>query len=96
MNARKAQHCAGPDQRVVCDGTTSRMLDEWAAARAALAEMERAEHPDITDARGRVWSWWRGDLYRHTVQEGEFHPNPRITAGYTMAWPREHVEAVTA
>lgn len=35
-------------------------------------------HPDVTDAEGRVWSWWKGDLYRH----GD------------MAWPRHHIEVV--
>jgi hypothetical protein len=38
---------------------------EWRAIRAELAALERAEHPDITDRHGRVWSWWKGDLYRH-------------------------------
>jgi hypothetical protein len=42
-----------------------RMVDEWATARAALAELERAEHPDITDRYGRVWAWKSGDIYRH-------------------------------
>lgn len=43
-----------------------RLLDKWQAARVALQELERAEHPDITDRFGRVWAWrGRGDLYRH-------------------------------
>lgn len=42
------------------------LLSEWQAARAQLAGIERAEHPDITDHLGRVWTWrGRGDLYRH-------------------------------
>lgn len=41
------------------------LVSEWQAARAELAELERAEHPDITDRFGRVWTWWKGDLYRH-------------------------------
>lgn len=41
------------------------MIDNWQAARAELAAIERAEHPDITDHHGRVWTWWKGDLYRH-------------------------------
>jgi hypothetical protein len=41
------------------------LLARWTAARAALAELERAEHPDTTDHHGRVWTWWEGDLYRH-------------------------------
>ena len=43
----------------------SRLLADWQAARAALAEIERAEHPDITDRFGRVWTWRWGDLYTH-------------------------------
>ena len=33
--------------------------------RAALVALERAEHPDVMDRFGRVWTWWKGDLYRH-------------------------------
>jgi hypothetical protein len=44
----------------------TRLINEWQSARAQLAELERAEHPDITDRHGRVWTWCgRGDLYRH-------------------------------
>lgn len=58
--------------------TVGRLIGEWQAARAALAEMERAEHPDITDRHGRVWTWKpdRGDVYVH---DG-------------LAWPRRFVE----
>ncbi|MFH8805258.1 hypothetical protein ACH4F6_37910 [Streptomyces sp. NPDC017936] len=44
-----------------------RLIDEWRTAREALAELERAEHPDITDRFGRVWTWktGRGDIYVH-------------------------------
>lgn len=46
--------------------TVSRLIADWQDARTALAELERAEHPDITDRHGRVWTWrGRGDLYRH-------------------------------
>ena len=42
------------------------LIADWQAARAALAAVERAEHPDITDGHGRVWTWFgRGDTYRH-------------------------------
>jgi hypothetical protein len=51
------------------------LIDEWLAGREALREIERAEHPDITDTLGRVWVWWKGDLYTH---DG-------------MAWPQEFV-----
>jgi hypothetical protein len=45
--------------------SVGRLLAEWIALRAELAEMERAEHPDITDRHGRVWSWVSKNLYRH-------------------------------
>jgi hypothetical protein len=41
------------------------MVEDWRATRAELAALERAEHPDITDRRGRVWIWSSGDLYHH-------------------------------
>jgi hypothetical protein len=47
------------------DGPASLLVREWQTARAALAEVERAEHPDVVDRFGRVWSWVSGDLYRH-------------------------------
>ena len=44
-----------------------KLIDEWRALRAELAEIEAAEHPDITDSYGRVWVWkpGGGDLYSH-------------------------------
>jgi hypothetical protein len=46
--------------------TVTGLLAEWQVARAVLADLERAEHPDVTDRLGRVWVWrGRGDLYRH-------------------------------
>lgn len=42
-----------------------RMLDDWSAARAELAAIERSEHPDITDEHGRLWTWKFGDVYSH-------------------------------
>ncbi|MFB8401126.1 hypothetical protein [Streptomyces sp. NPDC055912] len=41
------------------------LIDEWQRLRSEIAEMERADHPDITDRHGRVWTWWKGTLYRH-------------------------------
>lgn len=42
------------------------LITSWQAARALVAEIERAEHSDITDRHGRVWTWrGRGDTYRH-------------------------------
>jgi hypothetical protein len=41
-------------------------IQKWQAARAALAEMERAERPDVTDGYGRTWQWFgRADTYAH-------------------------------
>jgi hypothetical protein len=36
---------------------------------ALNAEVEATLTPpaDITDDQGRVWTWWKGDLYRHGV-----------------------------
>lgn len=42
-----------------------RLLGEWQGARETLLDLERAEHPDITDRHGRVWSWRHRDLYWH-------------------------------
>ncbi|MFE5159094.1 hypothetical protein ACFRNT_11275 [Streptomyces sp. NPDC056697] len=41
------------------------LIGEWQQLRAELAAVERAEHPDITDRHGRVWTWKAKDLYRH-------------------------------
>lgn len=41
------------------------LITSWQAARAELKALEAAEHPDITDAFGRVWVWKARDLYRH-------------------------------
>jgi xanthine/CO dehydrogenase XdhC/CoxF family maturation factor len=46
-------------------GLLAPLIDEWREARRELAEMERAEHPDIVDHHGRAWTWVSGDLYRH-------------------------------
>jgi hypothetical protein len=43
----------------------SKLIADWQGARAALGEIERAEHPDITDRHGRVWTWVSKTLYRH-------------------------------
>lgn len=42
-----------------------KLIASWQSARAALAEIERAEHPDIVDRHGRTWTWVSKDLYRH-------------------------------
>lgn len=42
------------------------LIAQWQETRAALAELERAEHPDIIDRFGRAWTWFgRSDTYRH-------------------------------
>jgi hypothetical protein len=55
---------------------TAKMVSDWLQLRADLAAVERAEHPDLTDHHGRVWTWVAGDLYRHCG----------------MAWPRHSIE----
>jgi hypothetical protein len=55
-----------------------RLLADWHATRAELAAIERAEHPDVVDRHGRVWTWWKGDLYRHDD---------------TLAFPLEMIQA---
>ncbi|MFF3312530.1 hypothetical protein [Streptomyces sp. NPDC002952] len=52
------------------------LMGRWLSARAALAAIEHAEHPDIVDHHGRVWTWWKGTLYRHCG----------------LAWPRVFIE----
>jgi hypothetical protein len=46
-------------------GPVAALIDDWQEARKALRAIEEAEHPDITDVLGRVWKWWKGDLYVH-------------------------------
>jgi hypothetical protein len=53
------------------------LIDEWRVARAALRETSKADHPDLTDVFGRVWTWVAGDLYRHD----------------SMAWTSEMVKS---
>ena len=55
------------------------MLAEWQALRAELRAIEEAEHPAFTDQFGRVWTWWKGDLWHHDD---------------TLAMPRDMVEAL--
>lgn len=46
-------------------GPVEPLVDRWLATRAALAEIERAEHPDVVDGYGRVWHWKFGEVYSH-------------------------------
>ena len=57
-------------------GPADGLVRHWLTARAALAELERAEHPDVVDRYGRAWSWVSGDLYRHDC----------------LAWPLDDIE----
>lgn len=34
-------------------------------AERGISAVERAEHPDVVDHHGRVWTWKDGDLYVH-------------------------------
>lgn len=43
----------------------SELVDEWTALRVEAQAFERAEHPDVTDVLGRVWTWKSGDIYTH-------------------------------
>lgn len=46
--------------------SVSALIGRWTSARAELAAIERAEHPDIVDQHGRTWTWFgRSDTYRH-------------------------------
>ena len=45
--------------------TPSALIARWQQLRAELTELERAEHPDLTDRFGRVWVWRGRDLYVH-------------------------------
>lgn len=41
-------------------------VDNWRFYRQQLEEIERAEHPDVTDGYGRTWRWFgRGRTYVH-------------------------------
>jgi hypothetical protein len=80
------------------------LIDEWRAARSELAEIERAEHPDIIDHHGRIWTWISGDLYRHCqlawperfIRAPHGLPSPRLADNpnyrlceiCTKEWPR--------
>lgn len=54
--------------------TITELIVNWQDARARLLELERAEHPDIVDRHGRMWTWrGRGDLYRHCGNAAPAH-----------------------
>ncbi len=68
---------------MLAKATMEKLLAEWTALREQIAETERAEHPDITDRFGRVWVWWKGDLYRHCNQciPGEWITSTELPIG---------------
>lgn len=68
----------------------ARVVDEWQTLRADLAALEAAEHPDIIDVNGRVWSWWQGDLYT-TPRPDIYPPTPERPEGGRAAWPRDFI-----
>lgn len=65
--------------------------DRWCTQRAEMddliaeaTELRRKVCPDeITDTEGRVWTWWKGDLYRC--------PMPHLGPDYTAAWPKSFI-----
>jgi hypothetical protein len=66
------------------------LLSDWQTARAKLAELERLEHPDIVDVNGRIWTWWKGTLYR-TPRPDIYPPTPERPEGGKAAWPRHFI-----
>lgn len=70
--------------------SVARLISEWQTARAELAALEHAEHPNIVDVKGRVWTWWKGDLYR-TPMPDVYPPTPERPEGGKAAWPRHFI-----
>jgi hypothetical protein len=60
----------------------SNLLRQLVYTRALLRELEAAEHPDITDRFGRVWTWRDEDIYAHDVMAWSLdsitHPDVRL------------------
>jgi hypothetical protein len=77
------------DRRTITEGrrVSSTLVTEWQALRTVIAEMEAAEHPDITDALGRVWTWIPGG-----ARDRDGNNMSTLYGHDGMAWPREHVE----
>lgn len=55
-------------------GGIAKILADLEALNAEV-EATLITPPDITDNEGRVWAWWKGDLYRH---EGKAWPKAFI------------------
>lgn len=47
-------------------GGIARIIADLDALNAEV-EATLTTPPDVTDSQGRVWTWWKGDLYRHGV-----------------------------
>jgi hypothetical protein len=77
------------DRRTIAEGrrVASVFVTEWQALRTVIAEMEVAEHPDITDSLGRVWTWIPGG-----ARDRDGNDTSTLCGHDGMAWPREHVE----
>jgi hypothetical protein len=56
-------------------GLMTPLLRDWQVLRELQDAQARAEHPELVDHHGRVWTWVKGDLYLHCG----------------MAWPRRFV-----
>ncbi|WP_420032205.1 hypothetical protein ACN2WE_04925 [Streptomyces sp. cg28] len=67
------------------------LIARWGHARAELADLEAAEHPDIVDHHGRTWVWSQGTLYRHCRLEC---PEPFITDGRLGLPKKAHLAIV--
>jgi hypothetical protein len=65
----------------------SNLITEWLALRIVIAEMEVAEHPPITDALGRTWTWQPGG-----PRDRQGNDRSTLYGHDGMAWPREWVE----
>jgi hypothetical protein len=68
-------------------------LEEWRKWRD-----KSVIKPDVTDKFGRVWTWWKGDLYRHCsmawtldmIRAGNFTlPNVKYEGMCAICWPPE-------
>lgn len=66
-------------------GVAAGLVDALRQARRELRDAEVAEHPNLTDALGRVWTWKSNDLYVHDsmawTSASILHPN--------IGWPTQ-------
>lgn len=73
----------------------SALVDRWREVRHEIAELEAAEHPNITDKQGRIWTWWKHDLYR--TPRPDLYPvdEHRAEVGQA-AWPLSFIDVAEA